>query len=209
MRAGDHRTRSRAAAAPLLACCLLLSGCGLLSGPKSPAEDAPLTMEVSSPQVGKGILPVQFTCHAHKKAMTPPVSWSGAPARTASYALVIDDADAPITPWVYWMVFDIGSTTTFIQPNTTPNGARVARNSTGQPGYDPPCPGGTPHKYRITVYALNTVLGRALPSGPQLLPTWTAIASHVIARGTMTVTACPAAGIGQPAPGCKPANPGR
>ena len=209
MRAGDHRTRSRAAAALLLAGSLLLSGCGLLSGPKPLAADAPLTMEVSSPQVNKSVLPVQFTCHAASKATTPPVSWSGAPAGTKSYALVIDDADAPITPWVYWMVFDIGSATTYIQSNTTPPGARVARNSTGQAGYDAPCPEGSPHKYRITVYALNAVLGRALPSGPQLLPTWTTIAAHVIARGTMTVTACPAAGLGQPAPACKPANPRR
>ena len=209
MRAGDDRTRSRAAAALLLAGCLLLSGCGLLSGPKPLAEDAPLIMEVSSPQVSKGVLPVQFTCHAAKAALTPPVTWSGGPARTKSYALVVDDADAPITPWVYRMVFDIGSATTFIQSNTTPPGARVARNSTGQPGYNPPCPGGTPHKYRITVYALNTVLGRTLPSEPQLLPTWTAIAPHVIARGTITVTGCPAAGIGRPTPVCKPAIPRR
>jgi Raf kinase inhibitor-like YbhB/YbcL family protein len=205
VRRGDHRTRSRAAAALLLAGCLLISGCGLLSGPRPLAADAPLIMEVSSPQVGRGVLPAQFTCHAQKAPMTPPISWSGAPARTRSYALVIDDADAPITPWVYWLVFDIGSATTYIQPNTTPPGARVARNSTGQPGYDAPCPGAAAHKYRITVYALNAVVGKSLPSQPQLLPTWTAIAAHVIARGTMTVTGCPAPGIGHPAAACKPA----
>jgi len=193
----------------LAACTLLLSGCGLLSGPRPLAADAPLIMEVSSPQVGKGVLPAAYTCHAHKAPMTPPVSWSGAPARTRSYALVIDDADAPITPWVYWLVFDIGSATTYIQPNTTPPGARVARNSTGQPGYDAPCPDDAPHKYRITVYALNTVLGSSLPSQPQLLPTWTAVAAHVIARGTMTVTACPAPGAGEPAAACKPASNSR
>ena len=59
----------------------------------------------------------------------------------------------------------------------------------------------TPRLVTATVYALNAVLGRALPSAPQLLPTWTTIAAHVIARGTMTVTACPAAGLGQPVDG--------
>lgn len=206
MRRGGHRTRSQAAIALLLlAGCLLISGCGLLSGPKRLSADAPLIMEVSSPQVGRGVLPEQFTCHASKAPMTPPISWSGAPAGTKSYVLVIDDADAPITPWVYWLVFDIGSATTYIQPDTTPPGARVARNSTGQPGYDPPCPAGAPHKYRITVYALNAAIGRSLPSQPQLLPTWTAVAPHVIARGTMTVTGCPAPGTGHPAAACKSA----
>jgi len=202
VRAGVDRIRSRAATALVAAGCLLLSGCGLFRGPKSPAEDAPLIMEVSSPQVSKGVLPAEFTCHAAKTAMTPPVSWSGAPTRTKSYALVIDDADAPITPRIYWLVFDIGPATTYIQANTTPPGARVAYNSADERGYSPPCPDGSPHKYRITVYALNTVLGRALPAAPQLLPTWMAIAQHVIARGTMTVTACAAPSAGQPAPVC-------
>jgi Raf kinase inhibitor-like YbhB/YbcL family protein len=198
VRRGDHRARSRALGAMLAAGSLMLSGCGLLSGPRSLSEDAPLTIEVSVPSVTKNLLAAEFTCHTKPgdQPLTPPVSWSGAPARTRSYALVIDDSDAPITPWVYWLVFDIGSATTYIQLGHTPPGARVARNSTGQAQYDPPCPRGAPHKYRVTVYALNTVL-RQLPSQPQLLPTWTTIAAHVIARGTTTVTACPAASLGQ------------
>jgi Raf kinase inhibitor-like YbhB/YbcL family protein len=200
VRRGDYRARSRAFGAMLAATGLMVSGCGLLSGPRSLNEDAPQTIEVSSPEVVKGLLGAEFTCHSSHKPVTPPVSWSGAPTRTKSYALVIDDSDAPITPWVYWLVFDIGAATTYIQvghaPARLPPGARVARNSTGQAAYDPPCPQGAPHKYRITVYALNTVL-RQLPSQPQLLPTWTTIAAHVIARGTTTVTACPAASVGQ------------
>jgi Raf kinase inhibitor-like YbhB/YbcL family protein len=208
VRRGDYRARSRAFGAMLAATGLMVSGCGLLSGPRSLNEDAPQTIEVSSPEVVKGLLGAEFTCHSSHKPVTPPVSWSGAPTRTKSYALVIDDSDAPITPWVYWLVFDIGAATTYIQvghaPARLPPGARVARNSTGQAAHDPPCPQGAPHKYRITVYALNTMLGRQLPSQPQLLPTWTAIAAHVIARGTMTVTACPTADVGQ-TPSCRPA----
>jgi Raf kinase inhibitor-like YbhB/YbcL family protein len=206
-RGRDRRCRNRAAAALLLALSLLLSGCGLFSGPRPLSADAPLIMEVSSPAAARGVLPRQFTCHG--AGVTPPVDWSGAPAHTKSYAVVIDDADAPITPFVYWLVFDIGAATTYTQLGALPPSARVARNSTGQADYDPPCPTSGPHKYRITVYALNTVLGRALPSQPQLLPTWNTLAPHVLARGTTTVTACPVTGPGASVPPCKPPRPHR
>lgn len=190
-RRGHQRSRNRAAAAMLLAASLLLSGCGLLSGPQPLVEDAPLIMEVSSPVVTvKGVLPPMFTCYG--KGESPPVSWSGAPPHTKSFALVMDDSDAPITPYVYWLVVDISSQTTDIQNGTLPPPARPADNSTGHARYDPPCPLGGTHKFRITVYALNTRRLPSPPGGPQLLPTWTSIAPHVLARGTMTVTACPA-----------------
>jgi phosphatidylethanolamine-binding protein (PEBP) family uncharacterized protein len=195
VRCGDHGARSRIAAAVLLAASLPLSGCGLLSGPGTLLSDAPLNMEVSSPVVAEhGVLPATYTCygeHDHQPE-SPPVAWSGAnPRTTKSFVLIIDDSGAPITPRVYWVVFDIGADTSDIQAGQLPPGARQARNTAGNPRYDPPCPVGGPHMYRISVYALNTVLGKGLPANPQLLPTWTAIAPHVTGRGTMTVTACP------------------
>lgn len=206
VRGGDHPLRGAAATAMVLAASLVLSGCGLLSGPRPLSSDAPLNIEVSSPLVSQsGVLPAKFTCYGDRGTppLTPPVFWSGASRSTKSFVLIIDDSSAPITPRLYWLVFDIGADTTDIQTGPLPPGARQARNSTGQPGYDPPCPVGAPHKYRISVYALNTVLGKALPSNPQLLPTWTAIAAHVIGRGTMTVTACPAPGTATTNPACQ------
>jgi Raf kinase inhibitor-like YbhB/YbcL family protein len=207
VRGGNHRLRSAVAVAILLASSMLLSGCGLLS-PQSLSNDAPLNMEVSTPLV-HGALPAEFTCYGERKTgspQTPSIFWSGANTHAAkSFVLIIDDHDAPITPRVYWVVFDIGSDSTDLQVGSLPPGAREARNSTGQPGYDPPCPVGAPHQYRITVYALNTFLGKALPSNPQLLPTWTAIAPHVIGRGTMNVTACPAPGTPTTNPACQKA----
>jgi Raf kinase inhibitor-like YbhB/YbcL family protein len=178
----------------------LLSGCGLVSGPQPLSEDAPLSMQISSPVVSsREILPVAYTCYG--SGQSPPLSWSGAPAGTKSFALVFDDHDAPITPYVYWLVVDIGSAATEIQAGRLPPGAWMADNSTGHPRYDAPCPVGGTHRYRITIYALDTTIGRAPEGGPQLLPTWTAIAPHVLARGTMNVTACPA----KESPGWTPA----
>lgn len=200
------RRRSPAAAtlAALTVCGLLLTGCGLLGKPKPFSPDAPLDMSVTGPEFGGGVIPSRFTCHG--AGDSPPIFWSGAPAGTKSLALVVDDSGAPISPRVYWIVFDIGAGTTDLQigpaataagaagrpaQSTLPPGARVAYNSAGTAGYSPPCPDGSAHNYRFTVYALNTYFGSSLPDHARLLQAWTMIAAHVIGRGTLTARALP------------------
>jgi hypothetical protein len=111
--------------------------------------------------------------------------------------VVVDDAAAPISPRVYWIVYNINSSTTDLPVGTAPPHARVGQNSAGNSGYDPPCPARSPQSYRFTVYALNTIFGSGLPAGSQLLTTWTMIAQHVIARGTITARALPDGQQGQ------------
>jgi len=175
--------------AGLLISSLLLGGCGLLGKPKALTADAPLTMSVTSPVFTNNVMPKQFTCHGH--GQSPPVFWSTPPPGTKSLALVVDDSDAPISPRVYWLVFDISPSTTDLQVGALPPHARVAYNSSGKADYDPPCPVGAPHDYRFTVYALNTSFGKSLPANPRLLQALSAIAPHVTARGTWTVKALP------------------
>ena len=175
--------RARAAGAALLAG-LTLAGCGT-AGYGAPV--APITMSVSSEAFVSGILAQRYTCHGAK--MNPPLNWSGAPAGTKSLALIVDDSSAPITPTIYWLVFDINPGATDIQEGALPTGARQAANSAGKPTYDPPCPHGRPHSYRFTVYALNTTL--KLPTGAPLQSVWTAIAAATIGRGRIVVTGNP------------------
>ncbi len=68
---------------------------------------------------------------------------------------MVDDSDAPITPYVYWVVFDIGPGTSALLEGQLPPGALQARGTAGYDRYDPPCPGQSGHSYRFTVYALN------------------------------------------------------
>jgi Raf kinase inhibitor-like YbhB/YbcL family protein len=164
---------------------LLLSGCGLVGGPQALRQDAPQVMTVSSPVFEQGQIPARYTCQGQGES--PPIYWSGVPQGTKSIALVVDDSDAPITPYVYWIVFDISPATTNIQAGQLPTGARQASNSRGLAKFDPPCPLTGTHQYRFTVYALNTVL-QQLP-GATVKAAWTAIARHAIARGRLTGTA--------------------
>jgi Raf kinase inhibitor-like YbhB/YbcL family protein len=162
----------------------VLAGCGLVGG----ATTFQGTFTVTSPVVSSsGVIPVRYTCHG--AGQSPPLHWSGAPPGTKSLALVVDDSAAPITPYVYWIVFGINPATTDIQPGQLPPGARQALNSAGKAGYDPPCPRSGGHWYRFTVYALGSSL--SLPPGTGLKSAWTAIARTAIARGRLAVFAKP------------------
>jgi Raf kinase inhibitor-like YbhB/YbcL family protein len=170
--------------------CLLLAvqaGCSLVGTSTTFSGDAPVTITVTSPVLTKGVIPARYTCHGAR--LSPPLHWSGAPPGTNTRALVVDDADAPITPHIYWTVFDINPTTTDIQAGQLPPGARQAKNSAGYAAYEPPCPHNREHAYRFTVYALRSVL--SLPDRVGLMPAWVAIAHAAIARGRLSAIARP------------------
>jgi hypothetical protein len=174
-------------AATGLALIILLSGCGLVGGPKTVQANVPDIMTVTSPVSAQGMIGRGYTCRGGGKS--PAIRWSGAPPGTRSLALVMDDAAAPITPYIYWVVFNIGPQTTDIPDGQIPPGARQADNSNGTPGYDAPCPANPGHGYRFTVYALSSML--TLPAGAGAKTAWLTIAHAAIARGRLTVQVSP------------------
>ena len=165
----------------------LVSGCGLVGGPKTIPAGVPQAMTVTSQAFDGGMMPATYTCHGAGES--PPIHWSGAPEGTKSLALIVDDSSAPITPYIYWIVFDIGPQTTGTLIGRVPTGARQADNSKGTDRYDPPCPVNGSHSYRFTVYALSRT--PRLPNGVAMKTAWTAIAQAAIARGRLQPTANP------------------
>jgi Raf kinase inhibitor-like YbhB/YbcL family protein len=176
--------RRLTAAAAALCAAVPLAGCGLLSSGLTVTSPVPMT--VTSVAMPRDVMPGRFTC-ANGRLLTPPLNWAGAPSDTKSIAIVFDDADAPITPYVYWIVFDIGPGTSAILEGQLPPGAKQARGTAGYDRYDPPCPGPQGHGYRFSVYALNKML--KLPNGTSLLSAWTAIAAATVGRGRLPVSA--------------------
>ena len=112
-----------------------------------------------------GEIPKLFTCDG--KDLSPPLAWSGVPARTQSLALIVDDPDAPdpAAPkmtWVHWMLYNIPATETGlgegIATGDLPAGAHEGLNDWKRTGYGGPCPPVGRHRYFHKLYALDTVL---------------------------------------------------
>lgn len=173
-----RRIPAVAAAAALL----LVSGCGLIGGPSKVLVAVPDTITVTSPDFNGKQMGPAFGCRGAGRH--PAIHWSGAPAGTKSLALVMDDSAAPITPYIFWIVFDIGPQSSDIPAGRLPPGARRADNSKGTIGYDPPCPANPGHFYRFTVYALDRKLSLHAPTSAKTA--WMAIAGAAIARGRLT-----------------------
>ena len=113
----------------------------------------------------EGPIPAKYTCEGDDRS--PPLAWSGAPPGTKSFALVVDDPDAPdpAAPrmtWVHWVLHDIPATATGlpedVDPDALPAGTREGVNDWGRTGYGGPCPPIGRHRYFHKLYALDTVL---------------------------------------------------
>jgi Raf kinase inhibitor-like YbhB/YbcL family protein len=101
-------------------------------------------------------IPVEMTCEGGDVA--PAVSWSGEPAGTKSFALIMDDPDAPGGTWTHWLLWDIPSDRHRIENGFRPGVFGVSgKNDFGREGYGGPCPprGHGAHRYFFRVYALN------------------------------------------------------
>jgi Raf kinase inhibitor-like YbhB/YbcL family protein len=90
-----------------------------------------------------------------------PLSWSGVPAGTQSFALAMVDPHPIARNWVHWLVVDLPKDSTAIPEASSgrkmPPGAQELNNSFGAAGYGGPQPprGSGDHPYVFTLYALN------------------------------------------------------
>lgn len=106
-------------------------------------------------------IPRDFTCDGSDAS--PALSWSEAPAGTKSFALIVDDPDAPGGVFTHWVIYDIPAGAAGL-PQGVPKmgdaaGAHQGRNGFGKIGYGGPCPPpGKPHRYFLRLYALSQPL---------------------------------------------------
>lgn len=149
---------------------------------------SPLTVTSAAFAEG-GMLPTRFTCEGEE--VSPPLTWSDPPAGTKSFALVIEDPDAPDPnspkrkTFVHWIVYDLSPSTRALPEGAkkAPAGARDGENDSGRVGYRGPCPPSGQHRYVFNVYALDI----ALPdlNKPHAADLDRAMSGHVIAQGRL------------------------
>jgi len=116
----------------------------------------------SSAFANGGNIPQIYTCDGED--ISPPLSWSNPPESTGSFALIVDDPDAPLGTWVHW-VFFTGPADSRSLPAELPaqdrlsDGSLQGKNGWGNIGYGGPCPpAGSTHTYIFELYALDTTL---------------------------------------------------
>ncbi|SAL00707.1 lipoprotein [Caballeronia pedi] len=124
--------------------------------------------------IGRDLLFDQSECKGGNRS--PQISWRGAPANTRSFAVTIFDPDAPGRGWWHWAVAGIPAGTDRLPNNASASGvlrkmgAIEARNDWDTDGYGGPCPPpGKPHRYIVTVYALDSTDLRLRQGTPALM----------------------------------------
>ncbi len=103
-----------------------------------------------------GDIPDVFTCEGDD--VSPSLAWSGEPAGTKSFALIMDDPDAPAGTWNHWLLWDLPGDLHFLPQHYRAAGpVHSGTNDFGNIGYGGPCPPerGGPHRYFFRLYALD------------------------------------------------------
>ena len=130
-------------------------------------------------------IPDQFTRQGGN--VSPRIEWSGAPADTRSFALVVEDPDAPSPePFCHWLVWGLAPQKGQLLEGETP--PRVGKNSFGNSEWllpDPPTGHGA-HDYVFQLFALDQAL--TLMSGASRSDVLGAMKGHVIAAAVLTAT---------------------
>jgi Raf kinase inhibitor-like YbhB/YbcL family protein len=139
-----------------------------------------------------GDIPRKHTCEGDD--VSPPLAWRGEPAGTKSFALIVDDPDAPdpkapkIT-WVHWIVYNLSASTRSLGEGASrnlPAGARDGENDWKRTGYGGPCPPVGRHRYFHKLYALDVELPDLhQPTKPQLEA---AMKGHVVEQAELVGT---------------------
>jgi hypothetical protein len=132
-----------------------------------------------------GTIPTQFTCSGAN--ISPALSWTAPPPRTQSFALIVDDPDAPAGTWVHWVVYNLPALLRQLREHV-PMGDAIARggkqglNDFPQNGYGGPCPPpGKPHRYFFRLYALDAMLDLRAPVHRKDVDA--AMKGHILAQG--------------------------
>ena len=110
-------------------------------------------------------IPEKYTCEGGD--LSPPLYWQNPPRGVRSYAIIVEDPDAPdpAAPqrtYVHWVLYNLPADTAGLPDgmgsHDLPTGAREGLNDWHRPGYGGPCPPIGRHRYYHKLYALDAVL---------------------------------------------------
>lgn len=144
-----------------------------------------MSLELTSDAFANGqSIPAKYTCTGRN--ISPALAWNETPSGTRSFALIMDDPDAPLGTWVHWVLFNIPAEARSLQENIDTSAMSVGKNSWGDLGYGGPCPPSGTHRYYFKLYALDSTLS-LLPGATkeQMLQE---MKGHILAQGELMGT---------------------
>jgi hypothetical protein len=128
--------------------------------------------------------------------VSPALAWTDPPHGTKSFALVVDDPDAPDPRapkrvWVHWVLHGLPPDARAIPedatPSSLPRGTKEGVNDWQTPGWRGPSPPRGRHRYFFKLHALDVPL-ESLGRGASKADLEDAIAGHVLATATLMGT---------------------
>jgi len=149
-------------------------------------KDAAL-MLTSFAFAGGAEIPVKYSCNG--ESISPPLDWSEGPPGTASFALILEDPDAPVKNFTHWVIFNLPPDTLGLpeavpKDGTLAGGALQGKNGGGSIGYMGPCPPkGPAHHYVFNLYALDKALD--LAAGATKDQVRQAMQGHILAESML------------------------
>jgi Raf kinase inhibitor-like YbhB/YbcL family protein len=156
----------------------------------------PLTLRTPAFANGKPI-PKKYTRDGEN--LSPPLAWSGAPAGTRSFVLIVEDPDAPHGTFYHWAMFNIpgdrdGLAEGAGKPSLAKSGdgasaPALGLNDFGNLGYDGPEPphGHGVHHDHFRLAALD-VPSLRLPQRVEVAAVWAEATKHALATAEVVGT---------------------
>ena len=139
-------------------------------------------LKITSPAFSmNGPIPSRYTCDGED--ISPPLLIENVQPGTQSFALIVDDPDAPGGTWVHWVVWNLAPEARAIAENTVPRDALQGKNDFRRQSYGGPCPPSGTHRYFFKLYALDAKI--MLGPGATKAALETAIKGHVLAKAEL------------------------
>jgi Raf kinase inhibitor-like YbhB/YbcL family protein len=136
-------------------------------------------------------IPAKYSCIGRN--ISPALTWNDPPAGTKTFALFMDDPDAPAGTWVHWVLYNIKPDWRGLPEdlpvtgkNIDPNAVFFGKNSSGNIRYDGPCPPSGAHRYYFRLYALDDFVG--LLPGATKDEVLKQMQGHILAQGELMGT---------------------
>jgi Raf kinase inhibitor-like YbhB/YbcL family protein len=126
-----------------------------------------------------GAIPKRYAQEGENKS--PPLRWEGAPAGTKSFALIVEDPDAPAGTYRHWAIYNLDARADHLPEGVSAGEFAQAINDSGNASYDGPRPpkGHGPHHYHFRLAALDVPVLK-IDTGSKASELWRAAEPHIL-----------------------------